>query len=378
MNRRRCTAAAITLVCALAVLSAPDPAHRAYAAPVPPTPSGATSSPPAVAPPPVELPPGVTAPAPATGEKSLERVREEIEALYRKAAAATDAYNLADERVKTQTAEVVGLAEDIVEGRRRIDALKNRAGAAARLQYRAGGLPPEAELMLTGDPQLFLDSAGRIKQGQQATADLIAELTRAQEDLTTYAADSGTHWAQLKANRAKKEKARKEITRRISEARKLEAGLAEKDRARLAGLDSAAAAREQNAWLGSGALQEISRAGSARGRTAIEFAREQLGKPYVWGAEGPDAYDCSGLTSEAWAAAGRPIPRTSQEQWRLLPRVEVKDMRPGDLIIYFQDASHVAMYLGDGQMVHAPRPGRNVTVAGAGSMAILGVVRPDK
>ncbi len=56
----------------------------------------------------------------------------------------------------------------------------------------------------------------------------------------------------------------------------------------------------------------------------------------------------------------------------------MKDMRPGDLIVYFDDASHIGMYLGDGSMVHAPRPGRDVTVAGAGSMPILGVVRPDK
>ncbi|MGO4429614.1 C40 family peptidase, partial [Streptomyces sp. MCAF7] len=103
----------------------------------------------------------------------------------------------------------------------------------------------------------------------------------------------------------------------------------------------------------------------------------QLGKDYVWGAEGPDTYDCSGLTQQAWAAGGRSIPRTSQEQWRQLQKVSVERMRPGDLIIYFKDASHVGMYVGDGAIIHAPRPGRQVTVAGAGSMPILGVVRPD-
>lgn len=110
----------------------------------------------------------------------------------------------------------------------------------------------------------------------------------------------------------------------------------------------------------------------------MAFATAQIGKPYVWGAEGPGSYDCSGLTSQAWLAAKRPIPRTSQEQWRLLPRIDIQDMRPGDLIIYHADASHVGMYVGDGTIVHSPRPGRNVTLAGAGSMKILGVVRPDK
>ena len=74
----------------------------------------------------------------------------------------------------------------------------------------------------------------------------------------------------------------------------------------------------------------------------MAFATAQIGKPYVWGAEGPGSYDCSGpdLTGLGGGRA-RPIPRTSQEQWRQLPHVAVKDMRPGDLIIYFDDASHV-------------------------------------
>ena len=116
---------------------------------------------------------------------------------------------------------------------------------------------------------------------------------------------------------------------------------------------------------------------SARGRKAVAFAMAQIGKDYEWGAEGPDTFDCSGLTLRAWEAAGRTIPRTSQEQWKRLPRVAVTGMRPGDLIVYQSDASHVGLYVGDGVMVHAPRTGRPITLAGAGSLPILGVVRPD-
>ncbi|MEW1722773.1 NlpC/P60 family protein [Streptomyces sp. NPDC093109] len=385
MNRRRCAAVATTLVCALAVLASPDPLNRAYAAPVP-TPA---ASPSAVAPPPVELPPGTTesdiagsgiaGSGAGSGEQSLEKVRLEIARLYRKAASATDAYNLADEQVKKQASEVADLAGDIVRGRQRIDALRAQAGAAARAQYMGAGLPPEARLLLAGDPQLFLDGVGRIKQGQKATSDLILELTREQEDLKTYAADSHTHWERLKETRDRKEKAEKEIKKQISAAKKLEKSLVKKDRERLAALDRAAAARAQTAWLGTESfqLQGVGLGASEQGAKAIGFATAQIGKPYVWGGAGPNSFDCSGLTSQAWLAAGRPIPRTSQEQWRLLPKVAVADMRPGDLIIYFADASHVAMYVGDGRMVHAPRPGRNITMAGAGSMQILGVVRPD-
>ncbi|GAA3002821.1 C40 family peptidase [Streptomyces fulvorobeus] len=353
MNRRHCAAAAISLVCALAVLAAPV---QAMAAPVPePTPT-----------------------APAAELKSLEEVREEIDTLYRKAGAATDAYNLAEEQAAEQSGELAELAKAIVDGRARIAELKNTAGAQAREQYRNGGLPPGAQLVLSNDPRLFLDGVNQVRLSQQASKSVLAELTRTQEDLETYTKDASINWEKLEAHRLQQARAKKRINTQIAAATELESRLAKGERARLLTLEKQAQYQAQTAWLSSGALGDISREASASGRQAVAFATAQIGKPYVWGAEGPDTYDCSGLTSQAWAAAERPIPRTSQEQWRLLPRVVVQDMRPGDLIIYHADASHVGMYVGDGLIVHAPRPGRNVTLAGAGSMAILGVVRPDK
>ncbi|MET9916275.1 NlpC/P60 family protein [Streptomyces sp. NPDC006435] len=348
MNRRHCASAAITLVCALSVLITPVPA---FAAPTPPS---------------------------ETPKKTLEEVREEIDDLYRKAGAATDAYNLAEERAEKQSGEIVKLARAIVVGQAKIADLKNRAGAQAREQYRTGGLPPGAQFMLSDDPQLFLDGVSRVREGQQAAKGVLGELTRTQQDLETYTKDANTNWKKLEAGRIKQAKAKKKIDAQIAAAKKLESRLKKEERARLLKLEQEAAYKQQTAWLSSGALKDINRSASKRGKAAVAFATAQIGKPYVWGAEGPDSYDCSGLTSQAWAAAGRPIPRTSQEQWRLLPRIAIKDMRPGDLIIYHDDASHVGMYIGDGAIVHSPRPGRNVTLAGAGSMRILGVVRPDK
>ncbi|MFG2627919.1 NlpC/P60 family protein [Streptomyces sp. NPDC048473] len=358
MNRRHIAAAAITLVCALTVLTAPV---QAFAAPAPPSPSAAQPQ------------SGSKAP-----KKSLEEVREEIDALYRKAGTATDAYNLAEEQAKKQSGEIVKLARAIVEGQSKIAELKAQAGAQAREQYRTGGLPPGAQLMLSDDPQLFLDGVNRVREGQQAAQGALGELTRTQQDLETYTQDASTNWEKLEANRLKQAEAKKKINAQIAAAKKLESQLKKKERARLLKLEQEAEYKLQTAWLSSGALKDINRDASANGKKAVAFATAQIGKPYDWGAEGPDSYDCSGLTSQAWAAAGRPIPRTSQEQWRLLPHIAVKDLRPGDLIIYHGDASHVGMYIGDGAIVHAPRPGRNVTLAGAGSMQILGVVRPDK
>ncbi|MET8925513.1 NlpC/P60 family protein [Streptomyces sp. NPDC004623] len=355
MNRRHCATAAITLVCALALLTAPV---QAMAAPIPE--------------------PGPTSTAPASAGKSLDEVRQEIDTLYRMAGAATDAYNLAEEQAKKQSGEIVRLTKSIADGQAKIAELKDRAGAQAREQYRNGGLPPGAQLVLSGDPNLFMDGVNQARQGQQATKGMLTELEQAQEDLETYTKDANLNWEKIEANRVKQAKAKKSIDGKIEAAEKLESQLAKEERARLLELEQNAAYTAQTAWLSSGALKDINREASGAGKQAVAFATGQIGKPYVWGAEGPGSYDCSGLTSQAWAAAKRPIPRTSQEQWRQLPRIPVQDMRPGDLIIYHGDASHVGMYVGDGQIVHAPRPGRNVTLAGAGSMQILGVVRPDK
>ncbi|MFC9177894.1 MULTISPECIES: C40 family peptidase [Streptomyces] len=366
MNRRHCAAAAITLVCALGLLTVPV---QAVAAPAPDT----SPSPPASS-------PSAPSPLPGSSERDLEKVREQIETLYRKAGAATDAYNLAEEQTKKQSGEIVKLAKAIVDGQARIAELKDRAGAQAREQYRNGGLPPGAQLVLSNDPQLFLDGVNKVRTSQQASKTVLAELTRTQEDLETYTQDASSNWHKLETNRVKQAKAKKKINAQIAAAEKLESQLEKKERARLRQLEQDAANRAQSAWLATLPMPNLGAGGAttAAGKAAVAFATAQIGKPYVWGATGPGSYDCSGLTSQAWAAAGRPIPRTSQEQWRLLPRIEIQDMRPGDLIIYHADASHVGMYVGDGAIVHSPRPGRHVTLAGAGSMQILGVVRPDK
>ncbi|GGN25852.1 C40 family peptidase [Streptomyces fuscichromogenes] len=355
-------ATAVTVACAVTMLAAPG---TAFAAPSPsPSPSASSS---ASASPSATLPP----------DKDLEAVSKKLDGLYHDAAVATDAYNAAEEAAQKQSAEIVDLAEKIVKGQQKLDGLKERAGRAAAAQYRTGGLPDTAQLMLSDDPSLFLDGAGRVLQGERATKALIRELTQTQQDLTQYAADAADQWNRLEAGREAKAAAKKKIKQRIAAAEKLQSTLEKKQKERLAELEREAAYKAQTAWLDTGILDEIHSKASAAGRKAVAFATAQLGKPYVWGAQGPDSYDCSGLTSKAWASAGQPIPRTSEEQWKQLKHIDVKDMRPGDLIIYYDDASHVAMYIGDGAIIQAPRPGRTVSIGGAGTMPILGVVRPD-
>ncbi|SCL16031.1 NlpC/P60 family protein [Micromonospora inyonensis] len=99
--------------------------------------------------------------------------------------------------------------------------------------------------------------------------------------------------------------------------------------------------------------------GGAAGR-AVGFACAQIGKPYVWGAEGPNAYDCSGLTLAAWARAGVRLPHNAAQQRRATAPVSRNELRPGDLVFYYADLHHVGMYVGNGWLVHASRAGAPV------------------
>src|SRR5699024_890360 len=108
-----------------------------------------------------------------------------------------------------------------------------------------------------------------------------------------------------------------------------------------------------------------STAPSSVGQAALNWAMPRRGKPYVWGADGPDSYDCSGLTMRAFQHAGASLPRTTGAQYAATTHVPVDQMRPGDLIFYSSNGSasgiyHVALYAGDGMRVHAPAPGQSV------------------
>ncbi|WP_181808507.1 C40 family peptidase, partial [Streptomyces shenzhenensis] len=112
---------------------------------------------------------------------------------------------------------------------------------------------------------------------------------------------------------------------------------------------------------------------------ALAFAREQIGRPCVWGAAGPGAYDCSSLMQAAWRAAGVTLPRTAQEQSMAGTPMPLAAVEPGDLIFFFDDDSHVGIYAGGGTMVHAPSPGaliREESIYNAGESAIHRVIRP--
>ena len=115
---------------------------------------------------------------------------------------------------------------------------------------------------------------------------------------------------------------------------------------------------------------------SSKGAKALAFAKKQLGDSYRYGATGPNAWDCSGLTGGAWKAAGVKIPRTSQAQYRSGRKVAKSDLKPGDLVFFYSGISHVGIYAGGGKVIHASRPGKPVQYIKMSYMPYQGARRP--
>ncbi|WP_239174778.1 C40 family peptidase [Actinoplanes cyaneus] len=113
-----------------------------------------------------------------------------------------------------------------------------------------------------------------------------------------------------------------------------------------------------------------------KGGRAAQRACDLIGKPYVFGSEGPNSYDCSGLTKEAWAAVGVHLEHYTKDQWGSGRSVSRDELKPGDLVFYYSDVHHVAIYIGNGMVVHAPHTGDHVRMATIDRGPIAGYRRP--
>ncbi|AYG85074.1 putative endopeptidase [Streptomyces hundungensis] len=328
-------------------------------------------------------------PKPADGTP-LDQIHSQLDGLYREAEVATEAYDGANEKATEQSKRLTSLQSDLARAKGRADALHGLAGAAARAQYRGDYFSSAGlQLLLSDHPENALADAARADR-TRATLQLIYENQKsASTELDRQTEAAAKNLSDLKKSLADKAGAKEKIQNKIADAERIEAGLKAEQVNGLAQLEKQKADDAKSMWSGSGSNgAPADKGGTGNGPSgggpavsgsagqAVSFAMAQIGKPYGWGDTGPSSYDCSGLTSVAWAHAGHPIPRTSQAQWQGLRRVSLSSAQPGDLIIYFSDATHVGMYIGGGQIVHAPRPRRTITTAPAASMPILGVVRP--
>jgi cell wall-associated NlpC family hydrolase len=115
---------------------------------------------------------------------------------------------------------------------------------------------------------------------------------------------------------------------------------------------------------------------AAMGGPAVAYAKSKIGDAYVYGAAGPSAFDCSGLTMAAWSQAGVSLPHSSSAQYSSGRHISESELQPGDLVFYYSPISHVGMYIGNGQIVNALNPGAGVVISGLHDMPYVGAVRP--
>ncbi|MEV5337807.1 C40 family peptidase [Streptomyces sp. NPDC052676] len=311
-------------------------------------------------------------------DRGVAELLTDLQRLYREAEKATETYNATEEKLRAQRAEVERLDHALARARLSLHDSRGAAGRLARQQYQntSTGISPYVRLLLAGDPQHALDQGHVIGRLARERAETVGRLTGTERKADELARKARAALDTQLALAERRKKQRDDVRRRLDDVGKLLASLTPAQLTALAAFEERGIEKAQRELVTSGALGDDAKP-SARGDRALDYALRQLGKSYEWGAEGPRTYDCSGLTSEAWAAAGVTIPRTSQEQWARLPRVPLTELRPGDLVIYHPDATHVAMYAGDGQVVHAPRTGEKIKLSPIAGNPILGAVRPD-
>ncbi|GAA2265232.1 MULTISPECIES: C40 family peptidase [Kitasatospora] len=313
----------------------------------------------------------------ANAKATLLPLLQRLHQLYTEAEAATETYNTGVDRLRKQQAAVADLGVRLTRQQAAVDAGTDLAAQLAGAQYRNGNVSQFADLLLAKDPYEAVVIAELLQAAGRSQAVFLDKLKADRAELTVLQQQAQAAQAQAQALAAQQEKAKNEAAKRLQDVEAMVGSLTGAQRDELAQLEKEQADEAQLALLASGVLGKGERTPSAAGRKAVAFALAQLGKDYKWGGEGPEVFDCSGLTSQAWLHAGRPIPRTSQEQWAELQHVPLNQLRPGDLVIYHAEATHVAMYIGGGLVVQAPHTGSVVKISPVAMMPILGAVRPD-
>ncbi|MER7837388.1 NlpC/P60 family protein [Streptomyces sp. NPDC096040] len=302
----------------------------------------------------------------APGEKpGKDEVKSRVDKLYEEAEQATEKFNGAKEKQEKLQKQISALQDSVARGQDELNELRDGIGGMATAQYRSGGLDPSLQLFLSADPDDYLDKAVTLDQLSGRQVESLKKIQAKQRELAQERAEATGKLEDLAATRTELGAKKREVQAKLAEAQKLLNSLTAAEKAALA-------AEQDRASRSSSARVDLGDDTSATGRAAAAFAaaKTRLGTPYVYGATGPSSFDCSGLTSWAYAQAGVSIPRTSESQTTIGTRIySTSDLQVGDLVFFFNDLHHVGLYAGNGQILHAPRTG---TVVRYESMSTIG------
>jgi cell wall-associated NlpC family hydrolase len=328
----------------------------------------------------------VAAPQPAHADPPLtvEEAKAQVAQLEIEAAAIDQEYVGVKQSLAQSRAQLKLKKADLKAQTAKVKRLRQQAGQVALAQFQNRQLDAAAKLLLSEDPDEFLSQISTLEKVSENQNSALQDYQEEQAKLAELERSTETETAQLKKEQAELDKLRASSESKIAESKTVLARLTEEERQRTAAEEQKAReeaqAAAERAGITAGATDTTGTDpvtdGSSKGAIALAFARSQVGKPYRYASAGPDAYDCSGLTSAAWAKAGVSLPRTSQTQIGVGRSVSKSELLPGDLVFYYSGITHVGLYAGNGQIVHSPRPGKTVEYAAIDSMPFAGARRP--
>ncbi|WP_420310930.1 NlpC/P60 family protein [Streptomyces sp. YS-B37] len=308
------------------------------------------------------------------------QVKAKVDKLYQEAEVATEKYDGAKEKADAAEKKLNTLRDEAARKTEKLNSARESLGYVAAAQYRSGGIDPAVQLMLSSDPERYLDGAefaDRVGHRQTAAVELVRQQLREIEQLRGAAHIELTS---LKSRQAELKKQKTTINGKLDQARRLLSRLTPQQQARVtdptpAHRASRSSTTARGALAAPGSSSAAADAPNSRAAAAVSYAYQKLGSPYVWGATGPHAFDCSGLVQAAYNSAGVSLPRTTYAQINAGQRVSRSELRPGDLVFFYSGISHVGIYVGDGQMIHAPNPTAPVRLAPIDEMPFAGATR---
>ncbi len=283
---------------------------------------------------------------------------KDVEAAFHEAEAMNEQVNQLGENIKQTRRDIADLSVDIAAQKKIYDEQREALGDLIVQQQLDAPLGTTASLIGSGDPDAFIEGLGAVQSLNATRSDALEAFSASSKELANRRAQLEERRKQLQADKSDAAAKQEKIKARYEEAK-----------AELARLTAA----EQAAFNSSDIDVDFEIPASGRAKVAIDFALAQLGDPYVYGGTGPNGWDCSGLVQKAWAAAGVSLPRVVGPQMSATKRIPMSALRAGDLVAY-SSMSHIGIYLGNGRVVHAPRPGKSVEITGLGGFSVAGRV----
>ncbi|MFF1515443.1 NlpC/P60 family protein [Streptomyces sp. NPDC058305] len=323
----------------------------------------------------------------ADPQLSPTQVKAKVDTLYKEAEVATEKYNGAEEKAKTAEKHLRTLRDEAARKEDRLNSAREALGSMAAAQYRSGGIDPAVQLALSDDPDRYLDGAAFAERVGTRQSAAVAGVRKQLREIEQLRGAAHVELTSLTARQAELKRQKKTITGKLEAARGLLSRLTPAERTQYAEQGGAGgqqrASRSSTRGPAPATAAEAGTSGStgttaaptSRAAEAVAFAYAKLGSPYVWGATGPNAFDCSGLTQAAYRSAGVSLPRTTYAQINAGQRVSRSELQPGDLVFFYSGISHVGIYVGDGQMIHAPNPSAPVRLAPIDQMPFAGATR---